>query len=342
LPAGIRRIAAIELTDRQILPLAVFCCVSGIFYYVFKANFSPSIILDGLMNKDRFSGPWARDQLGDWTSFIEQLTYFGYLLPALTTIVYMRSHALINGKTLFCIALSACFLVFLAQGGGRTAIGTVLGSAILIGVLLNRRALRTIHVVSMLAMAFAAQFAMNIILENRSHGFSSLEAGDWVFTTVRVDDNFNRLAQTADFVPAYYPYSGLQFVYFALARPIPRALWPGKPINQGFTVQSALHETDTSFTTSVIGEAYAGFGFPLVLLIGMFFGSAARWWEQTLQDAPTAAGAILYAFGAMALFGALRGFVNIILLSYPVLSFWAVFNIFQFAWSRSSARPRSV
>ena len=337
LPAGIHRLSRLELTDRQLLGLTIFCFLTGIFYYFFKASFSINTVMDGLLNS-RFSAPWARGQLGDWTSFIEQLTYFGYLLPPLTAIMYMRARGPIDGRTVFCAVLTVCFLVFPVQGGGRTGLGAVLGSAIIVGILLSRKTLNIFHVAALISVAFAAQVTMNIILENRSHGFGEFEVGDWTLTTVRVDDNFNRLAQTADFVPRYYPYSGLQFVYFSLVRPIPRALWPGKPINQGFTVQEALGEANTSLTNSVIGEAYSGFGFPLVLLMGMCFGWAARWWEQVLEGDSTTVSVLLYALGAMALFGSLRGFVNVILLSYPILSLWAAFHVFKFIRSRQTNR----
>jgi hypothetical protein len=342
LPVGIRRIVRVELSDRQVLALATFCFVVGIFYFVFMADFSPSLIMEALLDKGRFAAPWARGSLGDWHSFIEQFTYFGYLLPPFAAVMYMRSRSLLSLKTIYCLLLSTCFLVFPAQSGGRTNIGATLGSALLVAVLLSRRSLRTIHVVMMLAALVAVQVAMNVILQNRGSGYGDLRVNELTFSTIRVDDNFNRLAQTADFVPEYFPYSGLQFVVFSVVRPIPRALWPGKPVYQGFTVQEALGDEETSLTNSVIGEAYSGYGFSLVLVMGMFFGALARWWEQTLEDPLTSGGVMLYALGGMALFGALRGFVNIVLLSYPILSLWAASVYFRYLRGRSVGRRRSA
>jgi hypothetical protein len=111
-------------------------------------------------------------------------------------------------------------------------------------------------------------------------------------------------------------------------------LWPGKPLDQGFDLAPLLGEENTSFTISVIGEAYAGFGLPLVFVTGLLFGALARWWEQTLEDRPTSVAVMLYSIGAMALFGAERGFVNIVLLSYPILSLWAALALFRLGQSR--------
>lgn len=338
MPEGLRRLGRVELTDRQVLGLVTFCFCAGVFYFLFMARFSPSLIWEGLFERGRFAAPWARGALGNWHSFVEQLNYFGYLLPPLTAIIFMRSRSYTYVKVAYCALLSFGFLIFLAQGGGRTALGAILGSAILVGVLLSRRALKPAHIVSMMLAVFAVQVGMNVVLQYRNAGMAKLRLKDWAFSRVRVDDNFNRLAQTVYFVPTFYPYTGLQFVYFALIRPIPRALWPGKPIYQGFTVQQALGEDSTSLTNSVVGESYSGWGLPLVFAMGAFFGAAARWWQQTLEENPTSGGVLLYGLGTMALFCTLRGFVNIVLISYPIVSLWAVSILFRLTRSRFRAR----
>jgi len=340
LPRGVGRLVRLEVTDGTILASAVFCFFAGVFYYIYKAHFSYSLVVSGLFDKGRFDAPWARGQLGDADSFIEQLSYFGYLLPVFTAILYVRSARLVSVKTIFCAILSLGFLLFLAQGGGRTSIGAICGAALLAGVLLTRRAVGPFGIVTILAAAFAVQVSMNFVLQNRFTGLGALEVEDSTFSTIRVDDNFNRLSQTVDFVPTFHPYSGLQFFYFTLVRPIPRVLWPGKPINEGFNLSDVVGERDTSLTTSVIGEAYAGFGLPLVFVTGLLFGALARWWEQTLEDRPTSVGVMVYSIGAMALFGALRGLVNIVLLSYPILSLWAVSALFRLGRSRRSISSR--
>ena len=51
---------------------------------------------------------------------------------------------------------------------------------------------------------------------------------------------------------------------------------------------------------------------------------------------------MLYSLGGMALFGALRGFVNIVLLSYPIISLWAAFAFFRYLRRRSAGRRSSA
>jgi len=332
-PGPVQRLARLELTDRAICICAFFCFIVGLFYFVFMAHFSVSLILTGLFDRARFDAPWSRGALGNADSFVEQLCYFGYLLPLFTAAMYIRSRSFFDLRTMFCAVLSAVFMLFLAQGGGRTAIGALFGAAILVGTLLTRRKVMSLYIVVIFAAVFAVQVTMNYMLENRGSGMGTGNVQNWTFSTVRVDDNFNRLSQTADFVPTFWPYSGLQFFYFTLVRPIPRILWPGKPVDEGFDLAQLLGAGDVSFTTSVIGEAYAGFGLPLVFVTGLLFGALARWWEQTLDERPTSVAVIIYAMGAMALFSAERGFVNIVLLSYPILSLWVAFALLRFGRS---------
>lgn len=329
-PGPVQRLARLELTDRAICVCAFFCFLVGLFYYVFMAHFSLSLILNALFDRGRFDAPWARGALGNADSFIEQLSYFGYLLPLFTAAMYIRSRTFLNPRTMFCAVLSAIFMLFLAQGGGRTAIGALFGAAILVGTLLTRRKVLSLYIFVIFAAVFAVQVAMNYMLENRGSGLGTGNVQNWTFSRVRVDDNFNRLSQTADFVPTFWPYSGLQFFYYTLVRPIPRVLWPSKPVDEGFDLAQLLGAGDVSFTTSVVGEAYAGHGLPLVFVTGLLFGALARWWEQTLDEHPTSVAVIIYAMGAMALFSAERGFINIVLLSYPILSLWVAFAVLRF------------
>ena len=198
----------------HVLTLATFCFVVGIFYFVFMARFLSFADHRVAARQGALRRAMDTRRAGQWHSFIEQFTYFGYLLPPLTAVMYMKSRSFLNVKSVYCVLLSRIFWCFPRKAGAERNIGATLGSAVLVGVLLSRRKLRTIHVVMMLGALFAVQVAMNIIVQNRGSGYGEFGCREWTFARIRVDDNFNRLAQTADFVPAYFPYSGLQFVVF--------------------------------------------------------------------------------------------------------------------------------
>ena len=68
--------------------------------------------------------------------------------------------------------------------------------------------------------------------DGRLHGV--LFSGESEYDYLHVDDNFLRLAQVIQLVPAQHDYVYLQQLIFTAVRPVPRVFWPGKPIDPGF------------------------------------------------------------------------------------------------------------
>ena len=66
------------------------------------------------LGEQRWMAPWARSQLGGWDAFLDQMQYFGYVLPSLTALLIAR-----RGFTLqtgFSMLLSGIMLAFLSSG----------------------------------------------------------------------------------------------------------------------------------------------------------------------------------------------------------------------------------
>ena len=101
------------------------------------------------------------------------------------------------------------------------------------------------------------QFMLNI----RNLGYEEFAfRGESEYDYLHVDDNFLRLAQVIELVPAEYPYLQFGQVWFTIIRPIPRVLWPGKPVDPGFDLPTALGMKGVSLSMSIIGEWYLSFG----------------------------------------------------------------------------------
>ena len=101
------------------------------FNYAYATGFDLPRMFSYL-GEPRWSAPWGRGQLGGWDAFLDQMQYFGYVLPSLTALLIAR-----RGFTFgawLSILMSGLMLAFLSQGGGRRIIGVTVGAAIIVWV----------------------------------------------------------------------------------------------------------------------------------------------------------------------------------------------------------------
>ena len=189
------------------------------------------------LGEQRWAAPWGRAQLGGWGSFIDQMPYFGYVLPSLTAVLIVRRG--FTFQTWLAIVLSAIMLAFLSQGGGRRIIGvTGRRRHHRVGPVAARRstcARCSIAGAAVVGLLWAMQFMLNI----RTVGYDEfMFSGESEYDYLHVDDNFLRLAQVIQLVPAQHDYVYFQQLIFTAVRPVPRVFWPGKPVDPGFDLPS--------------------------------------------------------------------------------------------------------
>jgi len=264
--------------------------------------------------------PWGRAQLGGWDAFLDQMQYFGYVLPSLTALLISRRG--FNLQAWFSIALSGVMIAFLAQGGGRRIIGVTVGAAIIVWI----QAQETINVRRLTLAAAAAvgllagmQFMLNI----RTVGYEEFAfRGTTEYDYLHVDDNFLRLSQVIQIVPAERPHVGFQQLWFTVVRPVPRVFWPGKPVDPGFDLPSIVGMKGVSLSTSIIGEWYLGFGWIGVVLGGWLHGRLART-ANVLRDNPEyRTNPIVYGLAVMVLVSGMRSMLELILMSYALVAWY--------------------
>jgi hypothetical protein len=339
-PGALRRLQSRDYAPRTLFFMILGCSTLGLFYYPFMAGFSLPATFAGL-GESRYGAPWARGALGDWNAFYEHLTYFGYLTPNFTVLLGLRLKKWSDPRVIIGFLLSALVLAFVIQSGGRRIFGVMCGSAVLVytAANLNRCKLRHIAVI---ALSLAAVIVtMEFMLDNRGVGFRNYDFSSDAFQTIRVDDNFNRLAQIVDLFPRDVPYVGSDFIVYALLRPIPRALWADKPVSPGFELHTYLGYTDVTLSVSTIAELYSSYGWSGVLMGGLLFGYLARTFTKVKETSGTLTGLVVYGLGAMMIVAGVRSLFELILMSYPLL-FWiaieSVCGMFQLrrtaGWTR--------
>jgi hypothetical protein len=343
-PRPLMNAVTTQLEAGEIFLLILVCSALSSFYYFYESDFDPDLILNGLL-AGRWEAPWSRGQFGDWRAFLEHLSYFGYIIPSLTVLLALSSPPprWFRPRVIIGICLSLLFIAFLLQSGSRRNIGVVVGGALLTWIAtLPRLKLKAVLVggVTLVLMLYALQgvlYVRKMGLEAALEGKISESETKSYF---HVDDNFLRLSQIISLMPDHFEYAGYHPVLYILLRPIPRVLWPGKPIDPGYNLPSMISlrgSGNTSLSTSIVGELYASWGLVAVFLGGMFFGKLASMWNRILFQTSSLNSRAFYGLGIMVLFAGIRSMQELLLMSYGVLGWALLSNVFR----RFRGRPRA-
>ena len=320
IPKWLAEIASRPMDTRTIGRLVPVCFVLGMFNFAYATNFDLPLMFS-YIGQQRWSAPWGRGQLGGWNAFLDQLQYFGYVLPSLTALLIAR-----RGFTFLAwlsIAASGVMLAFLSQGGGRRVIGVTVGAAILVWIQAQRelkvRRL-TIAAAAVIGLLAVMQFMLNI----RSIGYSEFALrGESQYDYLHVDDNFLRLAQIIQLVPAEYPHVQFQQIWYTLVRPVPRVFWPNKPVDAGFDLPTAIGLKGLSLSSSIIGEWYLSFGWLAVVFGGWLHGRLARTINALRENEQFHSNPIVYGLAVMVLVSGMRSMLELVLMSYALVAWWA-------------------
>lgn len=320
-PQWLVGVANRPLGTPTLIRMVPVCFVLGMLNFAYACDFDIPLMFSYL-GGNRWSAPWSRGQLGGWGSFIDQMPYFGYVLPSLTALLISRQ-GLARFTSLLAVGCSVIMLLFLSQGGGRRLIGVTAGAAILVWVLTHPGfRLKNILVigVSAVGLAWASQFMLNI----RNGGLDYFLETGTSYDYLHVDDNFLRLAQVIDIVPAQHPYVGASQLTYTLVRPVPRVLWPSKPIDPGFDLSNEVGMKGVSLSTSIIGEWYLSYGWWAVVAGGWLHGRLARAANGLRDSGVIAHNPIVYALGVMVLVAGLRSMLDLVIMSYALVAWYGV------------------
>ena len=282
----------------------------------------------------RWDAPWARGQLGGWDAFLDHLQYFGYLTSVLTVVVGRRA-GWRNWRTIVSAVLSAVMALFLVQSGSRRVIGVVVGVALIFWILVQDKRLNVKHAVAATLTMVALLLAMQVMLQYRNVGFTVAMSEPSVVEQsdgneyLHVDDNFYRLCQVIQLIPNTHPYVYHGYLLYAVVRPIPRVLWPDKPVDAGFDLTRAVGDREVSYSCSVIGELYMSLGFFAVALGGWLYGRFAALVNGMLTQSAGVGVVVIYSIGVMALFSGMRSMLELVLVSYVIVAWVVLSRLFR-------------
>jgi oligosaccharide repeat unit polymerase len=211
--------------------------------------------------------------------------------------------------TLFLTGAVAWFLVWGARGNFLWLAVAFVLVWVEIG---SERGARRLGAKPVLVLSLSAAAILPLGLVRTTWNLREAESAGWsgVWTGAGESlDTYYQLARTLDYFPARAGFLDGYSFYGVIANPVPRALWPGKPIGVG-KLASLLYDGNpqNSIGLSLPGELYANFGY-VGSLLGMFlFGllaAAVYSWYMRQRGDPVAL--VIYLMALSCLVTEVRG-----------------------------------
>ncbi len=326
LPMVLVKSASLQLGPRAIFLALLVAFGLGMLCYAIPSGFDVRVMAAALL-ASRWAAPWSRGSLGGWDAFLDHLSYFGYMVPALTVSLANSIGSWLDRRVFVGLGASVIVTAFVAQGGSRRIVGVMIGAGLLTWLLQQFPIVRLKALVVVLGTVAALLTGMQFLLEYRAVGYGEAFVGDVDrrhFEPLHVDDNILRVGQVIELIPAQAQPVGFRWVLWVLVRPVPRVLWPGKPLDPGFLLPDMIGNTGASLSMSIVGEAYMAFGWLGEAAIGFLFGLLAARCNAIIARGEGPMRFLLYSFGAFALFAGLRSGIELVLMSYILLAWFAV------------------
>jgi oligosaccharide repeat unit polymerase len=314
----------LEIEPTQLFVLFILAFFIGYLHIFIAVNFDPLEMIKQ-MSWPRFSQSWGRGRYGDLYSLLYELNLFIYLLPPAAGLIFARSNQFsIFQKIVVSLILLLTFYYAFAAGTRNvlcTHVISVFGAYALSKSDLNLKRVLILGI----PIAGTLLFASTLMLEFRSAGgVLAIGSEDRQYDTLYIDHNIVNISNLTEVFPDTVDFLGLEIPYQALIRPVPRALWPGKPEGLSTGIEEALGATTDSITLSCafVGEAYMAFGFVGVLIAGLIFGAGAAWWNRIGQEAGSSFFQVLYASGFLCAAMAMRSILSMVPYMLPTLALW--------------------
>jgi hypothetical protein len=329
------------------LGLFWFSFFFGFLYMLLAVGFNVAIMIDQMMGA-RFSQPWTRGIYGDWKALLGELSMTLYLVPPIAGVIFAKREKYKSG-TLIAIFMALLFTFFEGFTTGTRYMVAAYVVTFLVGyslTLTKHRRLEFIILCGVLGIGYL--YGSDQMLQFRVIGLKEYLAmkGQPQAPSLPkdpeqsffVDYNLLMISQITEQIPRTHEFLGWEVPYLALIRPIPRAIWPGKPEGMSKTFEEIAGVSNTTTKSATfVGEAYLAAGTVGVILGSAFFGALTAWWGRLSAALTSEFGVLVYASGFFAIIISMR---SMLVLTTAILPTIAAI-CFGFVFLRKSAESTS-
>lgn len=288
----------------SIIPLIILSRGSiDYFWRLLLAGYSPQVELG-----------WRRGMLGDERDFlISLISLIRLSIPFFGVWILRKGHySWVQKWTVTIMVVSV--LMFVYFSGSRRIFAFVMIGPLFYIYLSFLPKMRRRWIIAFLAVPMFLLWLMQSQAQFRAIGFYEFNPNVIEINPIQMhrDNNFYWLLMAVDLIPKDYDFTGEWFFLQLFIHPIPRFLWPGKPFTAGLPFIS-WSEAGSTLSTSVVGDLYIAQGVFGIILGGLFYGWAARTWDQ-LQPLAVKGNIItvIYCLGLALLLLGIRSFWDIV------------------------------
>lgn len=293
-----------DISNKSLFKVFFASAFLAYFYILLSVQFNLLLMLQA-MAAPRFAQPWSRGALGDWSSLLSELNLLSYIIPPLAGIIWNRRR-FFSKLQLAVVILVLSLTLFHGFASGTRNIFIAHLATFSAGYLLTlpRNTFKNTIVPLCLVCAIAV-FGSYHMLEFRQMGLqryivNKVYASGTTRDTLAVDYNLGSIAQLADAIPAQHDFLGAEVLTWALIKPIPRALWPGKPEGLSVSIEGIMGAEGWTVAATYLGESYMMAGTAGVAAISLLLGAIAAWWNRMAVRVQSDYGLLVYSLGFFA------------------------------------------
>jgi hypothetical protein len=328
------------------VPLIIFYYHYGSFETLWTA------ITAGRSGGGSTGGLLIRDAKGDSSSFLMPVDWLWQLTPLFGCIAFTLSEKKYRFWPIFSLMLGLLVVFSFFLSGTRSSTIFVAGPLLFFLFYYNwHRGFKfwlvavSIFFLIVAAMELQVRFRGNLldVLSDparaaKSHDLTSITTID--LTESHRDNNMYFLCLIVKGYPKKYPFEGFNDFFATVVNPIPRSIWPTKPVLGGgidlidqktFVLAGPLEAGTTSLTYSIVGESYMANGLFSIILYALIYSLFLLYFDGIIyytRDKKVLAVGLLGISVFLAFWG-YRSFFALVTFVYPLLLLIFMIHIFR-------------
>lgn len=325
------------VSNKTLFYLFLIATIIGYLHILISVDFD-IVRLFHEMIAPRFHQSWGRGRLGNWTSLLSELALFQLVIPPLTGLIINRRRTFgkLRLSIVLLIFLSTVFLGF--SSGSRNVFVAHLSTFLLTYLLTLRKNTLWNTLIPVFLSTVLVLVGSYHMLEFRTVGLRSyvenrVYATDAGRDTLAVDYNLAPLGLLVDEFSERKNFLGPEVIAWSLIKPIPRALWPGKPEGLSISIEESVGAgKGYTVAATYLGESFMMAGSAGVFFVSVFFGALAAWWNRLGLQKHSGYAMVVYSLGFFVAVITMRSMFWLTTIMLPIVALVVIKKI----WLKSS------